>query len=205
MQGSPNTRVQRTRSSPSALRSPLTRRPLGRTMGLVGLMFVCLQTALASTRVSNEPLEAWISGVVFIGVGRVTRVAIEPNKRDWCLTGVVEEAWKGSPPESVDLMLPRLQCGSEGDFACLAVGDRFVFLAFSPRRTNSPTVTYVSPMRVFQRLNRERFELLYPVILPPVVLSPESIRESPHDEELGVQVVFLDEFRHAVGVVSRPK
>jgi hypothetical protein len=25
----PNTRVQRTRSSPSALRSPLTRRPLG--------------------------------------------------------------------------------------------------------------------------------------------------------------------------------
>ncbi len=29
----PNMRVQRTRSSPSALRSPLTRRPLGRTRG----------------------------------------------------------------------------------------------------------------------------------------------------------------------------
>ena len=29
MQGSPNTRMQRTRSSPSALRSPLMRCPLG--------------------------------------------------------------------------------------------------------------------------------------------------------------------------------
>ena len=32
-QGLPNTRVQRTRSSPSALRSPLTRRPLGDVWG----------------------------------------------------------------------------------------------------------------------------------------------------------------------------
>jgi hypothetical protein len=31
MQGSPNPRVQRTRSSPSARGSPLTRHPLGRT------------------------------------------------------------------------------------------------------------------------------------------------------------------------------
>src|SRR4030095_2820677 len=31
----PNTRVQRTRSSPSALREPLTRRPLGRTKAVV--------------------------------------------------------------------------------------------------------------------------------------------------------------------------
>ena len=34
----PNMRVQRSRSSPSALRDPLTRRPLGRTMGRHGVM-----------------------------------------------------------------------------------------------------------------------------------------------------------------------
>ena len=35
MRGPPNMRVQRTRSSPSALREPLTRRPLGRVRAVV--------------------------------------------------------------------------------------------------------------------------------------------------------------------------
>jgi len=42
---SPNTRVQRTRSSPSALRSPLTRHPLG----LLGSIAVALATSCSGT------------------------------------------------------------------------------------------------------------------------------------------------------------
>jgi TonB family protein len=44
----PNTRVQRTRSSPSALRSPLTRRPLGRRIALVAAVLSCLLVGIAA-------------------------------------------------------------------------------------------------------------------------------------------------------------
>jgi hypothetical protein len=56
----PNTRVQRTRSSPSAPHSPLTRCPLGRTLGFVWLLTILMLQAAAgsaATRliVSNDP------------------------------------------------------------------------------------------------------------------------------------------------------
>jgi hypothetical protein len=54
----PNMRVQRTRSSPSALRSPLTRHPLGSAAPLVGSMValflvLCVGVACATSRPPN--------------------------------------------------------------------------------------------------------------------------------------------------------
>jgi hypothetical protein len=57
----PNTRVQRTRSSPSALRSPLTRHPLGSTLWQIVLFSSVAAVADSSTvtgaRVVPEPLQ----------------------------------------------------------------------------------------------------------------------------------------------------
>ena len=60
--GLPNTRVQRTRSSPSALRSPLTRRPLGGTKEqhlAVALLIGCLAVGGCSLGLPpyNEPFQ----------------------------------------------------------------------------------------------------------------------------------------------------
>src|SRR5262245_9964513 len=44
----PNMRVQRTRSSPSALREPLTRHPLGRTRRITATVVVCAVLAIFS-------------------------------------------------------------------------------------------------------------------------------------------------------------
>jgi hypothetical protein len=54
----PNTRVQRTRSSPSALRSPLTRRPLGRAINSSAIAAVALVTVFACTSTGKNKPEA---------------------------------------------------------------------------------------------------------------------------------------------------
>src|SRR5712691_5426516 len=55
----PNTRVQRTRSSPSALRSPLTRRPLGVTKARNGAIWLALML-LIPVRATASPDEALV-------------------------------------------------------------------------------------------------------------------------------------------------
>src|SRR3954468_13780841 len=54
VQRPPNMRVQRTRSSPSAPRSPLTRGPLGARIGAVGLALTTLGMVLPSPVQKNE-------------------------------------------------------------------------------------------------------------------------------------------------------
>ena len=175
--------------------------PLGRTSRFGACLFLALagvSSAFGDVWISAEPFDAWLRGVVFIGVGQVTRISVNVDQRSKCVSGTVVESWKGIPPDSVDVeWFPNSICFREADLECLTVGDRFVFLAFSRALTNLPTVVYVSPMRVFQRGDEERFELLYPVKLTPECISAESVRDLNH-EEWSAQVVLLDEFRTAV-------
>jgi TonB family protein len=53
----PNTRVQRTRSSPSALRSPLTRKPLGRRLGHVCLLVLWILPGMVGRASAPDPAE----------------------------------------------------------------------------------------------------------------------------------------------------
>ena len=74
--GPPNTRVQRTRSSPSALRSPLTRLPLGgrRLMVAVGISCMLLQgSAIASERhCGRDQIEKALDALVALkGLGEI--------------------------------------------------------------------------------------------------------------------------------------
>jgi hypothetical protein len=74
----PNTRVQRTRSSPSALREPLTRRPLGSGItasALAGLLWIgAPPAAIACSCVAPPPpLEAMAESRAVFG-GKVIRV-----------------------------------------------------------------------------------------------------------------------------------
>jgi RNase P protein component len=66
----PNTRVQRTRSSPSAPRSPLTRCPLGRRLSLLVLSPATLFAVAAV--ISAARLQASESGEAFVTIGGVT-------------------------------------------------------------------------------------------------------------------------------------
>ena len=70
-QALPNTRMQRTRSSPSALRSPLMRCPLGRTLtGHRDLFPVALLAA--GLLMLSAPLQASESGEQFVTIGGIT-------------------------------------------------------------------------------------------------------------------------------------
>jgi hypothetical protein len=61
----PNTRVQRTRSSPSAFRSPLTRHPLGRPGVFVGLAWVMGTALVASGQTGTGDID-------FVGRATIT-------------------------------------------------------------------------------------------------------------------------------------
>jgi len=72
----PNTRMQRTRSSPSALRSPLMRCPLGSAKLLRALLLQCVPLAALSCSASTASpanLSGWCSGgsAVDFGVQRL--------------------------------------------------------------------------------------------------------------------------------------
>ena len=74
MKYAPNTRVQRTRSSPSALRSPLTRSPLGGHMVGMGLsLLFAIVVTVACTHVIRDPVETpakpLVAGDVVVKVG----------------------------------------------------------------------------------------------------------------------------------------
>ena len=67
----PNMRVQRTRSSPSALRSPLTRRPLGgrgRLRGHIALVGTTLVLACAASQESALIRVTNLHGLAMVGV-----------------------------------------------------------------------------------------------------------------------------------------
>ena len=59
----PNTRVQKTRASPSALRSPPTRRPLGRASGCIALIVVLLGARCSSQPPHSQPLDLHGAGL----------------------------------------------------------------------------------------------------------------------------------------------
>jgi len=105
----PNTRMQRTRSSPSALRSPLMRCPLGgqKLSWCYWLVFAALLVPLPlfgcdceKSKNVNESLAA--AAAVFTGV--VTNVELRNDGsygEEYEMTLAVCEAWKGVKAESV--------------------------------------------------------------------------------------------------------
>jgi len=81
VQPPPNTRMQRTRSSPSALRSPLMRCPLGRRVALfmaagLGVAIACARQPTLAPASSKDQMRSSVEALVPVG----TAVAVAQEK-----------------------------------------------------------------------------------------------------------------------------
>jgi hypothetical protein len=89
----PNMRVQRTRSSPSAPHSPLTRKPLGRPGIIVAIAAMAICLAAGCKDSPTEPLQAssltgtWSAGHLALCVGDWSSVRLELTQSGTDLSG----------------------------------------------------------------------------------------------------------------------
>jgi hypothetical protein len=91
-------------------------------------------------------MRVWLQGISFIGVGRISKLEVDPKTGSWIVTIAQVQAWKGHPPDSVQFSrLPPVWGMSEGQ--------KVVFLAYKPKPKGY--LGYCCPMPVFRMRGQE--------------------------------------------------
>jgi hypothetical protein len=94
-------------------------------------------------------MRVWLQGISFIGVGRISKLEVNPKTGSWTVTIAQVQAWKGQAPDSVDFYrLPPVWGMSEGQ--------KVVFLAYKPKPKGA--LGYCCPMPVFRMGGQESLQ-----------------------------------------------